>query len=115
MEEKNEQIRFPLTETEKERLLGDFADPGWRIGRMHKVFGKDSDHKCGDCRHFWKKYMTAQSLHPHYRCALYGDGTCKYADWEEEWDACGRFLEISAISNRRQIGNSEKEQNGNSL
>lgn len=58
-----------------------------QLQRMHKQFGREHVHKCGDCgnllRNTWDK--------AYFKCARYGESNCEATDWAKSWPACGKF------------------------
>ena len=55
---------------------------------MHKLYGKDHAHKCGNCCCFdaykaWDK--------PRRKCERYGYSHSEATDWARSWTACGMF------------------------
>jgi len=61
----------------------------WRLRVMHRMYGSDPDHTCGQCKHLIAKRYDKT----YYKCDLTrmtnGPGT----DWRVSWRACGRFEE----------------------
>lgn len=58
-----------------------------KIDLMHKCFGTDNKHKCGECSNLIAKFY--QRIY--YKCSVYGDSSGEGTDWAKSWVACGMF------------------------
>lgn len=59
-----------------------------KIELMHRMFGKDEAHKCGECNNL----CTFRYRDKTYRkCEIYGVTHSQASDWAKRWTACGLF------------------------
>jgi hypothetical protein len=74
--------------------MGTIAGGAWRmitdrtIKAMHKQYGKDPLHKCGDCCNYLRWRYHARILH---KCRAYGLTHSEASDWRVKWEACGLY------------------------
>lgn len=59
-----------------------------KLDLMHKTFGRDDVHKCGDCNHFVQGKYHDKTLR---KCECYGLTHSEASDWAKSWTACGLF------------------------
>jgi hypothetical protein len=59
-----------------------------QLARMHKHFGSDIAHKCGDCCNFVRGRYHDRILQ---KCERYGLSHSEATDWAQRWEACGMF------------------------
>lgn len=60
-----------------------------KITLMHKIHGRCSWRKCGECPHFLRYQYKGKTYR---KCAAYGDTRCEATDWNASYSACGLFL-----------------------
>lgn len=63
---------------------------GRKIMYMHRQFGKDSTHRCGDCPNL---RISKWGRKTRYKCAAYGVTLSAATDWAKRWTACGLYGE----------------------
>lgn len=59
-----------------------------KLELMHKYYGRDDAHKCGDCNHFVQGVYHDKTLR---KCKCYGMTHSAASDWAKSWTACGLF------------------------
>ena len=58
-----------------------------KIDEMHRLFGTDYAHTCGECKHFFS-YTESRKW---FKCRLYGDSRSESTDWRKSYVACGNY------------------------
>ena len=59
-----------------------------KIVLMHKLFGTNEDHTCGECSNFVSGKYKSRVLQ---KCKAYGLTHSEATDWVKRWTACGLF------------------------
>lgn len=59
-----------------------------REAMMHRMYGKTTDRKCGECRSLIKVQAGGKVV---YKCLRYGDTRSTASDWRLKYEACGLF------------------------
>lgn len=59
-----------------------------KIDRMHKLFGVEVGHTCGECVNFVQGRYMSKMLR---KCAVYGLTNSEASDWAKSWTACKMF------------------------
>lgn len=68
-----------------------------KIEAMHKRYGINHLHKCGECINLVKR----QYGNVYYKCAVYGMSCATSTDWAKKYVACGMFnVEVKPDSHR---------------
>jgi hypothetical protein len=77
-------------EVEARRWPKDAPRSSGCIQQLHRRYGYDGAHRCGDCVRFWQKRWGTKSF---FKCELYVNSACAASDWRKGWPACGMFLD----------------------
>ena len=59
-----------------------------KIDLMHKLFGKNEAHTCGECENMVSQRYRGMILR---KCTVYGMTHSEASDWAKKWTACGMF------------------------
>lgn len=59
-----------------------------RIKLMHKLFGKDPEHRCKTCDHIVCYHHNGKNF---WKCKSYGETASIASDWRLKWTACGLY------------------------
>lgn len=62
-----------------------------QLQRMHKEFGREHVHKCGECCNFWKSRKGEYCDRSLQKCLRYGMSHSDATDWAQGWEACRMF------------------------
>ena len=60
-----------------------------RLRVMHKMYGRDPAHTCGQCRHL----IARRYSRVYYKCGLTRQTAGPGTDWRKSWEACSKFEE----------------------
>ena len=58
-----------------------------QLAKMHKEFGKEHVHTCGECRNLVRMEYNRVL----FKCRRYGISSCAASDWALSWKACRMF------------------------
>ncbi len=58
-----------------------------KLERMHVLYGKREDARCGDCVQFIGREYAGK----YFKCRLFGDSAGPATDWRVRYVACGKF------------------------
>ena len=70
-----------------------------KIDAMHKRFGVDRKHKCGECINL----IVREYGNRYFKCSVYGMSSAVSTDWRKKWTACGMFNKEVKPDNRRAL------------
>jgi len=59
-----------------------------KLELMHRMFGKDEAHTCGECKNMVEGRYRSRTLR---KCRVYGLTHSEASDWAKRWTACGKF------------------------
>lgn len=59
-----------------------------QLETMHRLYGKDHAHKCGQCSNFVRGRYHDRMLQ---KCERFGLSHSETSDWAQRWPACGMF------------------------
>lgn len=59
-----------------------------KIALMHRIFGVETGHVCGECINFISRRYRTKVLR---KCAVYGLTHSEASDWARSWTACKMF------------------------
>lgn len=59
-----------------------------KIALMHRLFGVETGHTCGECINFISLQYRSKILR---KCAVYGLTHSEASDWAKRWTACKMF------------------------
>lgn len=69
--------------------VGRIDNRPWRLRVMHRMYGHDPTHTCGQCKHL----ITKRYAGTYFKCELTKQSNGPGTDWRKSWEACGRFEE----------------------
>lgn len=55
---------------------------------MHRLFGENREHRCGECCNFVRGRYHDRILQ---KCSAYGMTHSEASDWAQKWTGCGLF------------------------
>ena len=64
-----------------------------KIDLMHRFFGKDEAHTCGECNNLCSYRYRGKTYR---KCEIYGVTNSEASDWAKRWTACGSGLATPA-------------------
>ena len=59
-----------------------------KVELMHRMFGKNEAHTCGECNNLVEGRYHTRILR---KCRIYGLTHSEASDWAKRWTACGKF------------------------